>query len=87
MLMYLVLAIVSKSDSSSQAATVASSSVVMASPSAVPAGNSLGTRDGIAKRNEREEEVLAAPVRLLAARSSIHTGSHARRHKNLHQLD
>ncbi|KAK9899674.1 hypothetical protein P389DRAFT_2635 [Cystobasidium minutum MCA 4210] len=70
------------SDSASTAASVAASSVVLASPSAVPAGNNLGTRDDLSKRDVNDG--LALPVKLLPARS-LH--AHAKRHQNLHHLD
>lgn len=86
--MYFYLA--ADSDSSSSqfiSPTQASGTRAQASPSAVPAGNIIGTRDHLGKR---AAEALTEPIRpaaLLAARSFHGAAAHARRHKNLNHLD
>lgn len=62
--------------------------MTMPSPSAVPAGNNLGTRDTSRRAIEERGGMQREKMPLLAARA-VHVSpvGHAHRHKNLHHLD
>lgn len=72
----------SESSTNIAAATQASTSVALAAPSAVPAGNIIGTRDNALQKRGQGHQTQH--IGLLAARS-MH--AHARIHKDLHKLD